>query len=219
MKIELNFDPDLRALMAAESLAGERAVTRSMRVAGREVQQNWRDQIARAGLGTRLPRTIRQRSYPETTESLDAAALVWSNAPEIVGAFDRGVTIRSKSGFYLAIPLPAAGARGGRRPLTPGMWEARTGVRLRFIYRRGRPSLLVADEVRLSSSGRAAVRRSTRVGPAQRGATTVPIFVLLPQVRLQKRLDLSAGVTGVLNRLPQMIVDDWARQPARVRNA
>jgi hypothetical protein len=219
MKIELNFDPDLRALMAAESLAGEKAVTRSMRVAGREVQQNWRDQIARAGLGTRLPRTIRQRLFPETTESLDAAAIVWSNAPEIVGAFDRGVTIRSKDGFYLAIPLPAAGARGGRRPLTPGMWESRTGIRLRFVYRRGRASLLVADEVRLSSKGRAAVRRSNRFGPAQRGATTVPIFVLLPQVRLRKRLDLSAGVTGTLNRLPQMIVDDWARQPLRVLNA
>jgi hypothetical protein len=219
MKITLNFDPDLRALMAAEALAGEKAVTRSMRSAATAVKQDWRDQITRAGLGTRLPRTIRSRAYPETGESIDAAALIWSNAPEIVGAFDRGVTIRSKSGFYLAIPLPAAGARGGRRPLTPGMWESRTGIRLRFIYRRGRASLLVADEARISSKGRATVRRSTRIGPAQRGATTVPIFVLLPQVRLRKRLDLSSGVTGVLNRLPQMIVDDWARQPARVRNA
>jgi hypothetical protein len=219
MKIEINYDPDLRALMAAESLAGERAVTRSMRVAGRAVQQDWRDQIARAGLGARLPRTIRQRAYPEAGESISAAALIWSNAPEIISAFDRGVTIRSKDGFFLAIPLPAAGPRGGRRPLTPGLWEARTGVRLRFVYRRGRASLLVADEVRLSSRGRASVRRSRRIGPAQRGATTVPIFVLLPQVQLKKRLDLAAGVSRTLSRLPQMIVDDWARQPLRVRNA
>lgn len=219
MKIEVTFDPDLRRLMASETLAGERAVTRSMRLVGREVQQNWREQIGRAGLGSRLPRTIRARAFPETGESIAAAAIVWSNAPEIVGAFDRGVTIRSNNGFYLAVPLPAAGARGGRRPLTPGMWEARTGVRLRFVYRRGRASLLVADEVRLSSTGRAAVRRSRRIGPAQRGATTVPVFVLLPQVRLKKRLDLAAGVTSALGRLPQMIVDDWARQPVRVRNA
>ena len=78
-------------------------------------------------------------------ESLNAAALVWSNAPVIIGAHDTGPLIRSKNGFWLAIPTPAAGksTRGGR--ITPGEWERRTGLRLRFIYRRRGPSLLVAE--------------------------------------------------------------------------
>jgi hypothetical protein len=219
MKITLNFDPDLRALMAAEALAGEKAVTRSMRSAATAVKQDWRDQITRAGLGTRLPRTIRSRAYPETGESIDAAALIWSNAPEIVGAFDRGVTIRSKDGFWLAVPLPGAGSRlqGGRK-LTPARWEQRTGKKLTYIYRRGKAPLLVdTGQARERGYNDPLTFKASRRRYRQNVWT--PIFVLLPQVRLRKRLDLSSGVTGVLNRLPQMIVDDWARQPARVRNA
>ena len=54
-----------------------------------------------------------------------------------------GPLIRSKNGFWLAIPTQAAGksTRGGR--ITPGEWERRTGLRLRFIYRRRGPSLLL----------------------------------------------------------------------------
>jgi hypothetical protein len=56
----------------------------------------------------------------------------------IIGAHDTGPLIRSKDGFWLAIPTPAAGksTRGGRRgsaPTTPGEWEHRIGLRLRFI--------------------------------------------------------------------------------------
>ena len=66
--------------------------------------------------------------------------------------------MRSKNGFWLAIPSPAAGksTRGGRRgraSTTPGEWEGRIGLRLQFIYRRRVPSLLVA-EGRLTTKGR-----------------------------------------------------------------
>ena len=67
--------------------------------------------------------------------------------------------------------------RGGR--ITPGEWERRTGLRLRFIYRRRGPSLLVA-EGRLNTKGRAVAssRKPARVA-------TVPIFLLVPQVKLR----------------------------------
>ena len=108
-------------------------------------QMNRRGQITGAGLGRRLANSIRSQTYPKTGESLNAATLVWSKAPEIVGAHDAGPLIRSKDGFWLAIPLDAAGKslRGGR--ITPGEWERRRGLRLRFVYRRRGPSLLVAD--------------------------------------------------------------------------
>ena len=82
---------------------------------------------------------------PKGTTSIGAAALVWSKAPAIVGAHDTGPLIRSKTGFWLAIPTPAAGRglRGGK--ITPGEWERRRGLRLRFVYRRRGPSLLVAE--------------------------------------------------------------------------
>ena len=109
MKLKLDITPDIVALMAAEVAAGERAVTAAMRQAGTGLKSAWRAQIIGAGLGTRLANSIRLASFPKSGESLNAAALVWSNAPVIVGAHDTGPLIRSKNGFWLAIPTPAAG--------------------------------------------------------------------------------------------------------------
>ncbi|NCM98247.1 MAG: hypothetical protein GW948_13510, partial [Rhodobacterales bacterium] len=116
MKLKLDIDPDIVAMMAAEVAAGERAVTAAMREAGIGLKSAWRLQITSAGLGPRLANSIRSQNFPRSGESLEAAALVWSKAPVIVGAHDTGPLIRSKNGFWLAIPLPAAGKslRGGR---------------------------------------------------------------------------------------------------------
>jgi hypothetical protein len=204
MKLKVVFDPDLVAMLQAEVRAGERAVKEVMTEAGGELKQAWRRQITGAGLGHRLPRTIRNRTYPKQGDSLDAAAFVWSNAPEIISAHDQGVLIRSKAGFWLAIPLPAAGkGRGGAR-LTPGEWEKRRGMRLRFVYRRRGPSLLVADG-RLNAKGLGVASRS-KTG---RGRATVPIFLLVPQVRLRKRLDLARDADRVAGKVPNLVVEKW----------
>jgi hypothetical protein len=204
MKLRADIEGDLEALMAAEFAAGERAVSSAMRAAGEGLKTAWRAQITGAGLGTRLANTIRAAHYPRGQPSLNAAALVWSKAPVIVGAHDTGPLIRSRNGFWLAIPLPAAGksTRGGR--ITPGEWERRTGLRLRFVYRRRGPSLLVA-EGRISSAGRAVASRS-KTG---RGLTSVPVFLLVSQVKLPKRLDLARDAERAAEGLPGMIVAGW----------
>jgi hypothetical protein len=68
-------------------------------------------------------------------ESAEAAAYVWSRAPKIVDAFDRGVVIRSARGLFLAIPTAAAdksgrSAVGSREKITPEGWQRRTGLKL-----------------------------------------------------------------------------------------
>ena len=126
------------------------------------------------------------------------------NAPVIVGGHDAGLLFLSKSGLWLAIPRPAAGKslRGGR--ITPGEWGRRTGLRLRFIYRRRGPSLLVA-EGRLNTKGRAVAFRS-KTG---RGVVTAPIFLLVPQVKLPKRLDLARDAERAADGVPGLIVANW----------
>lgn len=184
---------DIAKLMQAEITAGEKAVSAAIGDANTGLKTAWRGQINGAGFGARLARSIRAQTYPAGRPSLNAAALVWSKAPVIISAHDTGPLIRSRGGLWLAIPTEAAGkGRGGKRP-TPREWEARTGLKLRFIARSTRPSLLVA-EGRLNSKGRAVASRS-RTG---RGLTSVPIFLLVPQVRLRKRLDLAqdAGIGG-----------------------
>ena len=205
MKLTVDFSPDLVTLLEQEIKAGERAVTAAMKAAGAELKQDWREQITRAGLGQRLPRTIRNKTYPTSGDSINAAAFIWSNAPEILNAHDRGALIRSKSGFWLAIPTEAAGkGRGGAR-LTPAEWERRRGMRLRFIYRRNGPSLLVAEKARINTRGLAVASRS-KTGRRQ---VSAPIFLLVPQVKLRKRLDLARDAERVAGAVPGLIVEKW----------
>jgi len=71
------------------------------------------------------------------------------------------------------------------------------------IHTRG-PSLLVA-EGRLNTKGRAVASRS-KTG---RGVATVSIFLLVPQVKLPKRLDLGRDATRAVEGVPGLIVSNW----------
>jgi hypothetical protein len=210
MKLTTTIIGSLGQIMAEEVKAGEKAATAAVRQAGEGLKAAWRTQIIGAGLGARLAKTIRSQTYPRSGQSLNAAVVVWSKAPVIVGAHDTGPLIRSRNGFWLAIPTAAAGKslRGGR--ITPGEWERRNGLRLRFVYRRSGPSLLVA-EGRLNTKGRA-VRSRSRTG---RGAATVPIFLLVPQVKLPKRLDLARDAVRAHEAVPGLIVANWAERQNR----
>jgi Family of unknown function (DUF6441) len=187
---------------------GARSVTRVMAATAQTIKGAWRGEITGAGLGTRLANTVRAQAYPQSGFSMNAAALVWTRASKIVGAFERGATIRAKDGLWLAIPLAGAmkSGRGGR--ITPNDWESRTGRALRFVYRPGRAALLVDD-------GR--VKRGARIlgrdgfSKAARGFKnrTVPIFALVPQVTLRKRLNLYTTALRLANDLPQRIVSGW----------
>jgi hypothetical protein len=206
MKLKLDIDPDIVTLMQAEVLAGEKAVSAAMRKAGTRLKSDWRVQITGAGLGRRLAGSIRSKFYPKREPSLNAAALIWSKAPKIINAHDTGPLIRSKNGFWLAIPTEAAGKsrRGGR--ITPGEWEQRSGLRLRFIYRRNSPSLLIA-EARMNTRGKA-VRSRSKTG---RGVVSAPIFILVPQAKLSKRLDLARDAVRAADSIPGLIVAKWVK--------
>lgn len=208
MRFTLKTDDLAKGLSQTEGDAA-RSVTNAMRQVTDGLKADLRADVADSGLGQRLANTWRGKTFPESGASIEAAAFVWSKAPNIVDAFDRGVTIRSRHGFWLAIPTPAAGktgltSTGARKRITPGGWERRTGMRLRFVYRRGRP-LLVADEARMTRRGLAAKSRSK----SGRGQVTAIIFLLVPQVTLRKRLDIEASATRWAARVPGLIASHW----------
>ena len=60
-------------------------------------------------------------------------------------------------------------------------------------------------EGRLNTKGQAVVSRS-KTG---RGKITAPIFLLVPQVKLPKRLDLAQDADRAFDRLPGLIVANW----------
>ena len=124
--------------------------------------------------------------------------------------FTREGRIANGGGFYLAIPTDAAGPRGRARDLTPGEWERRSGQKLRFVYRKGRPSLLVADGGTLNGrtgNFRPITRKRTAADlrrGVQRGAATIVIFVLLPSVDFQPRF----AIEPVQQRRERMLSDN-----------
>jgi hypothetical protein len=217
MRFTIKTDDIAKSLAGAEAQIA-RSVTTAMREVTEGLKTDLRADVVDAGLGQRLANAWRGKTYPEAGASLEAASFVWSKAPNIVDAFDRGVTIRSSRGFWLAIPTTAAGLRGlspegARKRITPGGWERRTGMRLRFVYRRGQPSLLVADNARLSKKGLARANTGrTRGGAAYTrlaGRSTVVIFILVPQVTLRKRLDVEAVAERWASRVPGAIASHW----------
>ena len=59
MKLGISIVGNIARIVEAETRAGEKAVSAAMREAGTSLKVAWRAQIAGAGLGTRLARTIR----------------------------------------------------------------------------------------------------------------------------------------------------------------
>ena len=192
--------------MRDEITLAERSVTASVRESAEGLKSELRAQVTAAGLGVRLANTWRSRVYPQGRPSISAAGMVWSNAPTIVRAFDEGPVIRSKDGFWLAIPLPAAGKGRRGKKLTPGEWERLHGQRLRFVYRRGRPSLLVADNQRARGGKRGGFALASGKAIAAGRVATVAIFLLVPQVHLRKRLNIDPAGKRWIDALPHRVV-------------
>lgn len=151
-----------------------------------------RDDVKSAGLGSRLANTWRSQLYPETGASMDAAGFIWSKAPHIVEAFEKGVVITAKGGKYLAIPTENAPKRIGRLSVTPQLYEQHRG-NLVFVKGKNGKAFLVA-EVQASyrkkdgafTGFRKVGKRSAATGNR---VTTVVMFLLIPQARLKKRLE------------------------------
>ena len=208
MKLGAAIVGSLMADMKSETKRIERGVAAGVKEAGAGLKGDLRKQVVSAGLGSRLARTWRSRAYPN--KGHDAATLVWSKAPQIIRTFDEGAVIKSKSGLWLAIPTPAAPKRGvGGKRINPGNFPEHRFGPLRFVYRRGRPSLLVVDGVRINKSGRVGRRAKggafTKTGRMKQGITTVVMFIMVPQVRIKKRLDVVREAKRWERRVPELI--------------
>lgn len=125
--------------------------------------------------------------------------------------------IRSKHGFFLAIPTPAAGRYGdGKQKMTPVLWERMHGTRLKFVYRRRAPSLLVAENRRARTGKRGGFAKASATAlRTGRGLASVPMFILVPQVTIRKRLDVNGAANKWLAALPGLVVRNWHDQGRR----
>lgn len=201
---------DLRRIMAAEVKAAEQAVTSGVRQATDGLKLELRSQVTNAGLGDRLSKTWRGEVYPKGQQSVNAAGYVWSKAPQIISAFAEGVTIRSKHGHFLAIPTQYVIRRQNKR-LTPADF-AEAGIPLRYVPPQGarHVGLLVVDNFRVTSKGKARVASPT-VLKTGRGLATIVMFILIPQSSLKKRFDIDSAAGKWVDRVPSLVVSNWPK--------
>jgi len=159
-----------------------------------------RAQVNAAGLGGRLANTWQGRRYPAGRPSLDASAYVFSKAPEIADAFDRGPTITPVNGAkYLAIPTAnvprTAAGRGSGHRMTPAEVETFFNQDLKFV-RSGMGRLIAYVDVIGTAAGgfkRATGKQLVRLygqGKSAPRAAQVVMFILTPTARMPRRLDV-----------------------------
>jgi len=216
MRLALAITGSLAQHLRAEAEAGAVATSRVMASVAERAKQDLRSQTVGAGLGQRLARAWRSASYPAGGEpSLSAAAVVWSKAPKLHAAFAESVTIRSAEGFFLAIPTDAARGRYRNRAISPSNWPDHRFGKLRFVYRRQGPSLLVADGQRQRAGKRGGFGKAGKRATVKGETATVIMFVLVPQVRLRKRLDLETVERRWADAIPGMILRAWDAEVAR----
>ena len=224
--------PKIKQLIEAEIRAGERAATSAIREETLRLKNELREQVVRAFpmRGQSLSRAWRSRIYPPTGQSLKPAGLVWSRTPAIIYAFERGAVIRpTRSGArYLTIPTGynrKGGRRGGAVRVTPAQMVAsgqafvlptRNGkgkvwcLPLRRVNPsgRGRGRLIAGGLVQVATGNRKGAR-AWQEALLARGF--VPMFILLPAVKLTKRLDVYGAAQRANARLSITLGDHWKR--------
>ena len=190
-----------------QDLLGQ-AFTRGLKVTMRDLQLRLRAASQTAGLG-RLSRAWTFEVYPQVGGSLSAAARVrgkgGSRTQGALEAHASGGTIKAKSKRFLAIPTAAAPKRGeGNKPLSPTTFPVARFGPLRFVALKGGRALLVVDGVRVSAAGRVTrIRPGRKSGVASlRARATVPMFVLVPAVRLRRRVDVLRLARQATERIP-----------------
>ncbi|WBV43514.1 DUF6441 family protein [Pseudoroseomonas cervicalis] len=230
---------DLRQALAAEVRAGERAATQAVGEGTEALKRELRGQVLAAfgGKGRGLANAWRSQIFPRSGVSLRAAGLVWTKVPNVIDAFERGALIRPKGGRrFLAIPTGFNAARGWRGRddkrlrVTPAQMVA-SGQGFLRPFRSGRGLVWCLPLRQGEQTGR---RRRTRliagglaeVGTANRKGREawarglleqgmVPMFLLLPQVQLAKRLDVKGAAERAGAWVPRRFVALWEAEAGR----
>lgn len=193
--IRASIDGDWAAMMADVDKDIATAATDAAQEVAAGLKNDLRETTQKAGLGGRLANTWRSAVYPKGRASIDAAAFVYSKAPDIIDSFDRGAVIVPVNGSrMLAIPTKNVPRKGRGRRMTPQDVEDAFNQDLKFT--RTKDGKIVAYvEVIKSKSGKG-WRQATK-GRLRQGRVVQPVimFILIPSARMPKHFDLDATGT------------------------
>lgn len=216
MRVVAKFVSDVSKAMKIDLEHRKIAQTEGLRRAARGLEQDLEAATLAGGLG-KLSKAWASAAYPRKgVGSLSASAQVFvkgsAHTQDAMYAFSRGATVRSKNGMFLLIPTENAPKVGlGRdRDKRLAAAEARYG-KLRFVYRRGKTSLLVADNVRARGGKRGGFARASEKAVAAGRTATIVVFILVPAVRLRKRFSIQPLASKWIGQAPALINAEYIR--------
>ena len=192
------------------------AQAEGLRRTARGMEQELESATLAAGLG-RLSRSWASAAYPRKGKgSLSASAEIYvkgsHHTQAAMHAFTHGVTVRSANGMFLLIPTenaPKVGLGRDRDKLLAAA-EARYG-RLRFVYRRGKPSLLVADNVRARGGKRGGFAAASAKAVGAGNVATIVVFILVPLATIRKRFSIQPIANKWISSAPALIDAEYNR--------
>ena len=216
MRVVAKFVSDVSKAMKMDLEHRKIAQTEGLRRTARGLEQDLEAATLAGGLG-KLSKAWASAAYPRKgVGSLSASAEVFVkgsvHTKDAMYAFSHGTTVRSKNGMFLLIPTENAPKVGlGRdRDKRLAAAEARYG-KLRFVYRRGKTSLLVADNVRARGGKRGGFARASEKAVAAGRTATIVVFILVPAVRLRKRFSIQPLASKWIGQAPALINAEYIR--------
>jgi len=198
-RLEAALQGNLEAFQSGVRTAWLQAGRDTMEVMRERGLSRLRGSVQRAGLGARLANTWRGNIYPERGLSDDPALVLFSKAPEIIKAHE-GETIHAKAGSLLAIPIPGSPAED---------FKVQKGTKVEYARRKfgdrlfvippvaGRPAILAIEGGAISATGKLSARKKLKSGQYGKGAATIFLFWLVPEVTLGARLDVDADFAAI----------------------
>lgn len=196
------------------------AINGSMHTAGRHGLGILRDDLVRNGLEG-LKNTWRSEVFPRAGLAYEPSVIWFSNAEAIVSSFDDGQPIRAKTGGFLAVPIPGSPAEDFPNPRGPDTKvdyaQQRFGDQLKFVPGTPRrPAMLVLEGGSFTKTGKLSRRKRTKTGKFGKGTASIPLFFLVKEVRLGKRLDVQARFKEITadftTRMPRELARELARR-------
>lgn len=230
-ELRLAIQGNLRNFYAASEAATKRGMTLGMREATDTAKRRFRDRVRASGLGDKVANTVRSEAYPKGAKtSLSPAGWLFLKAPYILTGHT-GLTIRPSHAptgtaktAYLAIPTKNAPRRSrslgltgkGSRLAGVAEVEHRFNQDLEAVPGRNGSILLFAKVI--AAKNKQGFRSATK-GRVGKGRTVerVLMFVLVPQVRLRKRIDIDASFAAAAFGIDAIIARHVDSELARVR--
>lgn len=199
---------------ASQTAGMAQAVAIAVDAAAEGLKTDLRRAIANGGLGGKLASAIQSRTYPQGGKpSLNAAGFVYVKGRRVkdyLDAYAEGAVITAKAGKFLAIPTENAkgllGGGGRSAKISVGGWQYKIGVPTSVVPT-GDPEapFVIVANLRKGRGQRGGYRAPT-AGAIGRGDTErVVLFILVPLVRVAKRISTEGLADNWAGRIPDLI--------------